>query len=260
MQVIIKENYDQMSKLAARLIADLVRKKPRCVLGLVTGSTPLGTYRELIRMHQEEGLDFSQVVTFNLDEYIGLPPTHEQSFMYFMCRNFFDHINIHPANVHVPSGITEDISGYCEWYEREIKESGGIDLQLLGIGANGHIGFNEPGSSLGSRTRLMTLDEKTVRDNARFFKRKEDVPRFAITMGIATIMEARSLVLLANGENKAGAIAKTVEGPITSMCPASIVQMHPEVTIIVDRAAAKKLTRHYPSEPPTLPAGKHPSP
>jgi len=256
MQIIVKENYDRMSKLAAEMIADLVRKKPRCVLGLATGSTPLGTYRELIRMHHEEELDFSQVATFNLDEYIGLPPTHEQSYMYFMCRNFFDHINIHPANVHVPSGITEEVPSYCEWYEKEIKEVGGIDLQLLGIGANGHIGFNEPGSSLGSRTRLKMLDEKTVKDNARFFSRLEDVPHFAITMGIATITETRQLLMQANGENKAGAIARSVEGPITAMCPASIVQMHPQVTIIVDRAAAKKLTRRYPSEPPPLTPGK----
>ena len=249
MEIIIKENYDQMSKLAARIIADIVRRKPRCVLGLTAGSTPLGTYRELIRMHQEEGLDFSQVVTFNLDEYLGLPPTHEQSFMYFMCRNLFDSINIHPANVHIPSGVAEDIPAHCKWYEEQIRETGGIDLQLLGIGANGHIGFNEPGSSLGSRTRVKKLANKTVRDNARFFADVDEVPWYAVTMGIATILEAKKLLLLAHGENKAEAIAKTIEGPITAMCPASAVQLHPNVTIILDSAAGKKLTQEYPNEP-----------
>ena len=241
-----------MSKLAGAMIAEVVRKKPRCVLGFATGSTPLGTYKELIRLHKEEGLDFSQVLTFNLDEYVGLPPTHDQSYMYFMCKNLFDHINIKPSNVHVPSGIAGDIDAYCQWYEEEIKNVGGIDLQLLGIGANGHIGFNEPGSSLGSLTRVKTLDEKTIKDNSRFFERLEDVPRYAITMGIGTIMNARELLLLANGENKADVIAKTVEGPITAMIPASVVQLHKHVTIIADKAAAGKLSRKYPSEPAVL--------
>lgn len=249
MEVIVKENYEEMSKLAAQLIAELVRKKPNCVLGLATGSTPIGTYKELIRMHKEEKLNFSRVVTFNLDEYVGLPPTHDQSYRYFMNENLFNHINIKIKNTHVPDGMAKNPEAHCKQYERAIKQAGGIDLQLLGIGANGHIGFNEPLSSYASRTRIVKLDEKTRTDNARFFGGDiTKVPQYAITMGIATIMEARQIILLANGEGKADAIAKTVEGPITQMCPASYLQMHPNVIVIVDKAAASKLTRQYPSE------------
>ncbi len=252
MEVVVKKTYEQMSTLAAQMIADLVRKKPNCVLGLATGSTPVGTYKELIRMHKKEGLDFSKVTTFNLDEYVGLNPAHDQSYRYFMNDNLFNHINIKKENTHVPDGMAEDIPAACEEYERKIKKAGGLDLQLLGIGANGHIAFNEPGSSLGSRTRVKTLDEKTIQDNARFFKSIDEVPRYAVTMGIGTIMDARELILLANKESKADAIAKTVEGPITAMVPATIVQLHPKATIIADKAAASKLTREYPAEPRVL--------
>ncbi len=252
MEVVVKSTYEEMSQLAAALIADVVRRKPNCVLGLATGSTPVGTYKELIRLHKNEGLDFSKVVTFNLDEYVGLTPEHDQSYHYFMWDNLFKHVNVNPSNVHVPHGMAPDINAFCHWYEEEIVKAGGIDLQLLGIGGNGHIAFNEPGSSLGSRTRVKTLDERTIADNARFFKKKTDVPRYAITMGIGTIMEARQLVLLANKETKADAIAATVEGPVTAMVPATIVQLHPKATIIVDKAAAKKLTREYPAEPRVL--------
>lgn len=252
MEVIVKNTYEQMSRLAAELIARVVRSKPNAVLGLATGSTPVGTYKELIRMHKEEGLDFSQVTTFNLDEYVGIPPTHNQSYRYFMNENLFNHINIDKKKTHVPDGMAKDIPAFCKWYEDQILKAGGIDVQFLGIGANGHIAFNEPGSSLGSRTRVKTLDEKTRKDNARFFKSMDEVPKYAITMGIGTIMDARTLILLANKENKADAIAKTVEGPITAMVPATVVQLHPKAIIIVDKPAASKLTREYADEPSVL--------
>ena len=253
MEVIVKENYEEMSKLAAQLIAEVIRKKPRAVLGLATGSTPIGTYKELIRMHKEEGLDFSQIVTFNLDEYVGLPPDHPQSYRYFMNEQLFNHINIRMENTHVPNGMAKDLKAECEKYEQMIKEAGGIDIQLLGIGANGHIAFNEPGSSLGSRTRIKTLTEKTRQDNARFFDNDiNKVPKYAITMGIGTILEARKLILLASGENKADAVAKAVEGPITAQCPASVIQLHRNVIVIVDKAAANKLKGDYPNTPAEL--------
>jgi glucosamine-6-phosphate deaminase len=252
MEVIVKENYDEMSRLAAQMIAQLIRQKPRCVLGLATGSTPLGTYQELIRMHREEDLDFSQVVTFNLDEYIGLPPEHDQSYHYFMHENLFDQINVPPVNIHLPPGMDEDIVAACERYEQMIQDAGGIDIQLLGIGANGHIAFNEPGSSLGSRTRVKTLDQKTIEDNSRFFERIEDVPRYAVTMGIGTIMDSRRLLLLANKANKSHAISITVEGPVTALVPATIVQLHPHATIIVDEEAASQLRRTYEHTPRDL--------
>ncbi len=252
MEVIIKESYEEMSKLSAELIADLVRRKPRAVLGLATGSTPIGTYKEMIRLHKEEGLDFSRAVTFNLDEYVGLSHDHPQSYHYFMWENLFKQINVNPKNVHIPDGTAKDIPAFCRWYEEQIVKAGGLDLQLLGIGGNGHIAFNEPGSSLGSRTRVKTLDDKTRQDNARFFRNLNEVPRYAITMGIGTIMDSRQLVLLANGAGKAEAIARTCEGPITAMVPATIVQLHPKATIIVDKPAAVKLSREYPAEPRVL--------
>lgn len=252
MEVVVKESYEEVSKLSAELIAEVVRHKPRAVLGLATGSTPVGTYKELIRLHKEEGLDFSRAVTFNLDEYVGLVHEHPQSYHYFMRENLFKHINVNPKNVHIPDGTAKDIPGFCQWYEEQIVKAGGLDLQLLGIGSNGHIAFNEPGSSLGSRTRVKTLDDKTRQDNARFFRSMNEVPRYAITMGIGTIMDARQLILLANGAGKAEAILKTCEGPITAMAPATIVQLHPKATIVIDKQAATKLTREYPAEPRVL--------
>lgn len=252
MEVIVKDNYEAVSALAAHMIADVVRGNPDCVLGLATGSTPLSTYKELIRMHREEELDFSLVTTFNLDEYVGLRPGHQQAYQFFMKEEFFKHINIHQENTHIPDGLADDLVAECQTYEEKIKRAGGIDVQLLGIGSNGHIAFNEPGSSLGSRTRIKTLDERTIRDNARFFDSPAEVPRYALTMGIGTIMDARQLILLANSKTKTDAIAKTVEGPITAMVPATIVQLHPTATIITDKAAARKLTRNYPVAPHTL--------
>lgn len=245
MLVHITENFSAMSRHAAQIVADRVRKKPDCVLGFATGSTPLGLYNELIRMHHDEGLDFSKVTTFNLDEYVGLPPEHDQSYHYFMWENLFKHINVDRRFVYIPMGMAKDIEAFCEWYEEKIAQAGGIDLQILGIGANGHIAFNEPGSSLGSRTRIKTLTGTTREANARFFKTPDEVPRYALTMGVGTIMDAKELLLLASGEGKADAIAATCEGPITAMWPATIVQMHRNATVVVDQAAAAKLKMNY---------------
>ena len=253
MEVIVKKTYDDVSKLAGKLIADEVRQNPRCVLGLATGSTPVGTYKELIRLHKKEKLDFSQVVTFNLDEYVGLKPTHNQSYRYFMNQNLFNHINIRKENTFVPDGLAKDIDAMCAWYEDMIELHGGIDIQLLGIGGNGHIAFNEPGSSIASRTRVKTLTSKTIKDNARFFRKLADVPKYAITMGIGTVLEARQLILLANKENKAEAVAAAIEGPLSASCPASAIQLHPRTTVIVDKPAAGKLTGKYSSRPAKLP-------
>ena len=246
MLVIVKKDYDELSKEGAEHIASLIRKKPDAVIGFATGSTPLGLYKELIRMHREAGLDFSKVTTFNLDEYVGLPPEHPESYHYFMWENLFKHINVDPRFVHIPQGMADDIDLFCDWYEEKIRSVGGLDIQILGIGSNGHIAFNEPGSSLGSRTRIKTLTEKTRKDNARFFNNQiEEVPKYAITMGVGTIMGARQLLLLASGEGKAEAIQNTVEGPITAIVPATIVQMHRKAVLIIDKGAASKLSGTY---------------
>ena len=241
MEVIISETYDQMCKAAAQTVALLLNRKPDAVLGLATGSTPLGLYKELARMHKDEGLDFSQVTTFNLDEYVGLRANHDQSYHYFMNENFFKHVNVPVDSIHVPSGTTNNYESFCAWYEQRIKDCGGIDLQVLGIGSDGHIAFNEPGSSLGSRTRIKTLAKQTIDDNARFFASAQEVPIYAITMGVGTILEARKLILLANGAKKAQAVADAVEGPVCSMCTASALQLHHDSTVFVDAPAAGKL-------------------
>lgn len=243
MRVIVEPHTGAVALRAAEFVADLVRRRPTCVLGLATGSTPLGLYAELIRQHREEGLDFSRVVTFNLDEYVGLGPAHPQSYRYFMHENFFRHINVDVRNTHVPDGRALDFEAHCEQYERLIREEGGIDLQVLGIGSDGHIAFNEPGSSLGSRTRLKTLTAETVRDNARFFGSLDAVPRLAVTMGVGTILESRSCLLLACGQGKAQAIRDAIEGPVTAQVTASALQLHREVIAIVDEEAAQSLRR-----------------
>lgn len=241
MEVVILPTYDEMSRAAATIVADVLNAKPNAVLGMATGSTPLGVYKELVRLHREGRLDFAQVTTFNLDEYVGLPTTDPHSYHHFMHENFFRHVNIARGNIYIPSGTTSNYKSFCPWYEQRIKECGGIDLQILGIGSDGHIAFNEPGSSLSSRTRLKTLARPTIEDNARFFDRPEDVPIYAITMGVGTILEARSLLLLANGANKAVAVAKMIEGPVTSMVTASALQLHPAATVFLDDAAASQL-------------------
>lgn len=243
MRVIIQPSVEVASQRAGQIIANLIRKKPDCVLGMATGGSPLGTYRELIRLHREEGLDFSQVTTFNLDEYVGLGPTHPQSYRHFMQANLFDQLNIRPDKTHVPDGRALDFESHCRLYEQKIKDSGGIDLQILGIGTDGHIAFNEPGSSLGSRTRLKTLASETIRDNARYFGGEEKVPRLAITMGVGTILESRRCLLLAFGSSKALAVRDTVEGPLTAQVTASALQLHREVIGIFDEAAARLLVR-----------------
>jgi glucosamine-6-phosphate deaminase len=241
MEVIIKSGYDELSAAAAQRVAGVLNRKPNAVLGLATGSTPLGVYKELVRMHKEESLDFSRCTTFNLDEYVGLPITHDQSYHYFMHENFFKHVNIPAQNIHVPSGTTSNFRAFCDWYEQRIEECGGIDIQILGIGTDGHIAFNEPTSSLSSRTRLKTLAKVTIDDNARFFDKAEDVPIYAITMGVGTILESEEIILLANGKGKADAIAQAVEGPVSSMITASALQMHPHTKFFIDNDAAGNL-------------------
>jgi glucosamine-6-phosphate deaminase len=243
MRVIVEGDAESVARRAAGFVAALVRRRPTCVLGLATGSTPLGLYAELIRLHRAEGLDFSRIVTFNLDEYVGLGPNHPQSYRYFMQENFFRHVNIDTRNTHVPDGRALDFEAHCEQYEHLIHEEGGIDLQVLGIGSDGHIAFNEPGSSLGSRTRLKTLTAETVHDNARFFGSEESVPRLAVTMGVGTILESRQCLLMACGQSKAKAIRDTIEGPVTAQVTASALQLHRDVIAVIDEEAAQLLGR-----------------
>lgn len=241
MEIIIQDTPANACLMAAKVVANLIRRKPAAVLGLPTGTTPIPFYQELIRLHNKEGLDFSQVTTFNLDEYVGLSFRHPQSYHFYMQHQFFDHVNIPDANIHIPNGLATDIPAFCAEYEKKIHDAGGIDLQILGIGHDGHIGFNEPTSSLGSRTRIKTLTQQTRSDNARFFNQPSDVPRHVITVGVGTIMESRECLMLAYGAKKADAVANMVEGPVTAMCPASVLQFHPHVKVIIDKAAAAKL-------------------
>jgi len=242
MLIFITEDYAALSHEAARIIANSIRKKPDLRLGLATGDTQVVMYRELIRMHREEQLDFSQVVSFNLDEYVGLPTGHPHNFRSVMQRNLFDHVNISPSNIHIPDGTPRDnFDEVCRAYENEIRAAGGIDLQIVGIGKDGHIGFNEPSSSLVSRTRPKTLTQQTIEDNRHNFPLGENPPEAAITMGIGTILECRRILLLASGAAKARPVALAVEGPLTSSVSASALQMHKDVIVLVDRAAAENL-------------------
>ena len=241
MEVIICGTSEEAAAIAARAIGHLVDDNPNAVLGLATGSTPLLLYQELVRLHREEHLDFSRVTTFNLDEYVGLGPDDPHSYHHFMREYLFRHINIAPERTHIPDGLAQNIPAYCARYEAEIKAAGGIDLQVLGIGADGHIGFNEPTSSFASRTRIKTLTAVTRRANSRFFDGEQKVPHHAITMGIGTIMEARQCLLLAFGEQKAQAVAGAIEGPITAMNPASALQLHPQTKVFLDAGAASML-------------------
>lgn len=242
MEVIIQPNSHQLSIIASEIIRDAVIQKPNLVLGLATGSTPIGLYKLLVQMHKEDGLDFSKVTTFNLDEYIGIPKDHPQSYRTFMAKHFFDHVNIPMINQNIPQNIVDNHVPFCHEYEDSIRRCGGIDLQVLGIGQDGHIGFNEPGSSFASRTRLVTLSKSTLKANAVHFGDDIDtVPELAITMGIGTIMDARQCLLLACGSSKKDAIVKTIEGPIGAMVPASILQMHPNAVFLIDEAASSGL-------------------
>ncbi|MFP3392649.1 glucosamine-6-phosphate deaminase [Brevibacillus sp. SIMBA_040] len=242
MKLVIVGDYRELGKKAAELVAYEVKSNPKAVLGLATGGTPVGMYRELIKMHQEEGIDFSQASSFNLDEYVGLSAEHPQSYRAYMQENLFDHINLPVDKTHVPAGDAPDLEQACERYEEAIRQAGGVDIQVLGIGNNGHIGFNEPGSSVDSTTRVVQLTESTIEANARYFASIEEVPTQAVSMGIKTILRAKKVVLLASGEAKAEAVRLMLEGEATADVPASLLQLHPDVTVIVDEAAASQLT------------------
>ena len=246
MEVIINEDKESANLLVTSIIIEQINKKPDSVLGLATGSTPLLTYKYLIEAYQKQKVDFSKVKTFNLDEYLNLSEKDPQSYAYYMKDNFFSHININPLNTNIPNSLTTDVEKECQDYEEKIKEAGGIDLQLLGIGSSGHIGFNEVSSSLASRTRLKTLTEQTVKDNSSYFEYPTKVPHHVITMGVGTIMESRRCIMLAFGENKSQAVQLMVEGSVSASCPASALQFHPNTSIILDEAAASKLSyREY---------------
>lgn len=238
METIIVNDYLGLSSEAAQLVAFQISSKKNTVLGLPTGQTPVGMYEELIRLFQRGDIDFSQVVTFNLDEYYGLSAEHIQSYSYFMWQTFFKHINIKKENVNLLDGVTENIPGECQRYESLIEKKGYIDLQILGIGNNGHIGFNEPATSLNNKTHLVKLSPETIIANSRFFSNKNEVPKQALTMGIGTIMKARKIILLASGKQKAPAIAKTVNGLVCTGVPSSLLQLHPDLTLIIDKDAA----------------------
>ena len=241
MRIIVTKSYEEMSMEATKIVAGQMYLKPESVLGLATGSTPLQMYKQLIAVHETVGLDFSRARSFNLDEYIGLDPENPQSYHYFMQQNFFSRINIKPENIYIPNGMAEDIEAEGKYYDSLIDQMGGIDLQVLGIGQNAHIGFNEPDVKFEATTHKVKLDEETIQANARFFADAEEVPRYAISMGIKTIMLARKVILLANGRNKAEAVYKAVCGSVSPAAPASILQLHRDVTVIVDQEAAAKL-------------------
>lgn len=241
MEVVILNGSKQIAKLAADAVEDLLRRRPDAVLGLATGSSPLPVYDELAARHERDGLDFSRASGFALDEYVGLPPGHPESYREVVRREFTNRVNIRPENVHGPDGAAADIPAACRAYEEAIAAAGGVDLQLLGVGTDGHIAFNEPGSSFASRTRIKSLIEQTRRDNARFFSSLADVPHHVLTQGLGTIMEARHVILLATGAQKAQAVREFVEGPVAAICPASILQFHPHATVLLDEAAASAL-------------------
>lgn len=240
MKIIIVENYDEMSDQGAELIAQVIQSDPCATLGLATGSTPIGLYQRLIKKNERGEISFKDVKTVNLDEYVGLNGENEQSYRYFMNVQLFNHVNIDKNNTHVPCGVADDMEKECERYTALLQENP-QDIQLLGLGSDGHIGFNEPGSPFEGHTHVVELEESTIRDNARLFARIEDVPRRAITMGIADVMQAKSILLLANGANKAAAVKAMIQGEVDENCPASILQRHHNVTVIIDKEAAKLL-------------------
>lgn len=243
MKLIVVNNYEELSKVAAKEFSKVIKEKENAVLGLATGGSPVGMYKELIKMYEKKELNFSKITTVNLDEYIGLNPEHNQSYRYFMNNNLFNHINIDKSNTFVPNGLAEDLEAQCKEYDQKISELGGIDIQLLGVGNNGHIAFNEPNSELSSGTHIISLTDNTIEANARFFDNIDDVPRKAITMGVGGIMKAKKIILIASGESKAEAIKGIFSGKITTANPATMLQMHRDVTIIVDEAAAKLINK-----------------
>ena len=240
MKIYKTKNYEEMSKKAAHIIASQVILNPDCVLGLATGSTPVGTYKNLIEWYNNGDLDFSQITSCNLDEYRGLSGEHDQSYRYFMNHNLFDHVNIRKECTYVPDGLEEDSDKAARDYDQIIADQGGIDLQLLGLGHNGHIGFNEPADEFPKGTHVVDLTESTIQANKRFFASEADVPRQAYTMGIGTIMSAKKILVVVSGKDKAEILNKVINGPITPQVPASILQLHPDVTIVADEAALSK--------------------
>lgn len=243
MKLIVVNNYEELSKVAAKEFSKIIKEKENAVLGLATGGSPVGMYKELIRMYEQKELNFSKITTVNLDEYIGLNPEHNQSYRYFMNNNLFNHINIDKSNTFIPNGLAEDLEAQCKEYDQKIAELGGIDIQLLGVGNNGHIAFNEPNNELSSGTHIISLTDNTIEANARFFDNIDDVPRKAITMGVGGIMKAKKIILIASGESKAEAIKGIFSGKITTANPATMLQMHRDVTVIVDEAAAKLINK-----------------
>lgn len=243
MNIRVLENELLAGKAAAIIIASQIMRRPESVLGLSTGNTPVDTYQELVRMSRSGIIDWSRVKTFNLDEYLGLPAGDEKSYHHYMQRHLFDNVNIRPQAINIPDGMAKDPEAECLAYERKIIEAGGIDLLFLGIGRNGHIGYNEPGGHFISRTHPADLSDDTIEDNSRFFPEPDDVPRQALSMGIGTIMKAKSIVLLATGSSKARAVANMLQGNISPLCPASILQSHSNVTVLLDHQAAVALNR-----------------
>ena len=241
MKIYVSDDYKDMSRKAANIVSAHVILNPACVLGLATGSTPIGMYKQLIDWYNKGDLDFSQVKSVNLDEYVGLAPTHDQSYRYFMQHNLFDHVNIDPANTNVPNGLASDPEAECERYNQVIRSMGGIDIQVLGMGHNGHIGFNEPGQAFELETHVVNLTDRTIEANARFFASKDEVPKRAITMRIKSIMQARQILVVVSGEDKADIVKKAFFGPVEPQVPASILQMHPNVVLCGDKAALSKI-------------------
>ena len=241
MKIYKAKDYKDMSRKAANIISAQVIMKPNCVLGLATGSTPIGTYDQLVEWYSKGDLDFSEVTTVNLDEYKGLPRTNDQSYYYFMHQHLFDRVNIDPDRTNVPNGMEPDAEKECGRYEELIRSLGGVDLQLLGLGHNGHIGFNEPGEAFEKETHCVDLTESTIEANKRFFASADDVPKQAYTMGIKTIMQAKKILIVVNGENKADIVERAFFGPITPEVPASILQLHNDVTLVGDEAALAKI-------------------
>lgn len=241
MKIYKAKDYKDMSRKAANIISAQVIMKPNCVLGLATGSTPIGTYDQLVEWYNKGDLDFSEVTTVNLDEYKGLPCTNDQSYYYFMHQHLFDRVNIDPERTNVPNGMEPDAEKECGRYEELIRSLGGVDLQLLGLGHNGHIGFNEPGEAFEKETHCVDLTESTIEANKRFFASADDVPKQAYTMGIKTIMQAKKILIVVNGENKADIVERAFFGPVTPEVPASILQLHNDVTLVGDEAALAKI-------------------
>ena len=241
MKIYKAKDYKDMSRKAANIISAQVIMKPNCVLGLATGSTPIGTYDQLVEWYNKGDLDFSEVTTVNLDEYKGLPRTNDQSYYYFMHQHLFDRVNIDPERTNVPNGMEPDAEKECGRYEELIRSLGGVDLQLLGLGHNGHIGFNEPGEAFEKETHCVDLTESTIEANKRFFASANDVPKQAYTMGIKTIMQAKKILIVVNGENKADIVERAFFGPVTPEVPASILQLHNDVTLVGDEAALAKI-------------------